>query len=96
MLKWAISVVFLPFENGRPTGEIEDFATGFAGKEEVKAPNEAQFRPTGLAQGADGSLFVSDSEKEESGESIIIDKNCHVWMPQIDHCQPVMTIVVMR
>jgi glucose/arabinose dehydrogenase len=57
------SVVFLPFENGRPTGEIEDFATGFAGKEEVKAPNEAQFRPTGLAQGADGSLFVSDSGK---------------------------------
>lgn len=57
------SVVFLPFENGMPTGEIEEFATGFAGKEEVKAPNEAQFRPTGLAQGPDGSLFVSDSGK---------------------------------
>lgn len=57
------SVVFLPFKDGKPTGEMEEFATGFAGKEEVMAPNEAMFRPTGLAQGPDGSLFICDSVK---------------------------------
>lgn len=57
------SVVFLPFRDGKPTGEIEDFATGFAGTEEVKAPTDAEFRPTGLAQGPDGSLFISDDVK---------------------------------
>ncbi len=57
------SVVFLPFKNGKPTGEIEEFATGFAGKEEIKAVTEAQYRPTGLAQGVDGSLFIVDSLK---------------------------------
>jgi len=57
------SVVFLPFKDGKPTGEIEEFAIGFAGKEEVAAPNEALYRPTGLAQGSDGSLFVSDDVK---------------------------------
>ena len=57
------SVVFLPFKDGKPTGEIEEFATGFAGMEEIKNVNEAAFRPTGLAQGADGSLFISDSLK---------------------------------
>lgn len=57
------SVVFLPFKNGKPTGEIEDFAVGFAGKKKIMAPNEAAYRPTGLAQGKDGSLFVSDDRK---------------------------------
>jgi glucose/arabinose dehydrogenase len=55
------SVVFIPFKNGQPTGEVEEFATGFAGKEEIKAVTEAAYRPTGLAQGPDGSLFISDS-----------------------------------
>lgn len=57
------SVVFIPFKNGKPTGAFEEFATGFAGKEEVKAPTEAKYRPTGLAQGPDGSLFIVDSIK---------------------------------
>ena len=57
------SVVFLPFKNGKPTGEIEEFATGFAGVEEVKSVTDAAYRPTGLAQGPDGSLFVSDDVK---------------------------------
>jgi len=55
------SVVFLPFKDGKPTGEIEDFATGFAGVELVEAPTDAKFRPTGLAIGPDGSLFICDS-----------------------------------
>lgn len=55
------SVVFLPFKDGQPTGDIEEFATGFAGVEEVKGPKDAKHRPTGLAQAKDGSLFVVDS-----------------------------------
>jgi len=57
------SVVFLPFKNGKPTGEIEEFATGFAGVDEVTAPTDAAYRPTGLAQGPEGSLFISDDVK---------------------------------
>lgn len=56
-------VVFIPFVDGKPTGDFEEFATGFAGKEEINAPTEAMYRPTGLAQGPDGSLFIVDSVK---------------------------------
>jgi glucose/arabinose dehydrogenase len=52
------SVVFLPFKDGMPSGEYEVFADGFAG--EKKTPGEAAHRPCGLAQGTDGSLYISD------------------------------------
>lgn len=55
------SVVFLPFKDGKPTGEIEEFATGFAGTDKVESPTDAKYRPTGLAVGPDGSLFICDS-----------------------------------
>jgi glucose/arabinose dehydrogenase len=55
-------VAFVPFKNGLPSGEMEIFADGFAGVKVVKSPNDAVHRPMGLAQGPDGSLFVSDSE----------------------------------
>ena len=55
-------VVFVPFENGRPAGDWRIFADGFAGDGgAVKSPDEAEFRPTGLAIGPDGSLYVADS-----------------------------------
>jgi glucose/arabinose dehydrogenase len=54
-------VVFLSFKNGTPGGEYEVFADGFAGAD--KTPKGATFRPCGLAQGADGSLFISDDQK---------------------------------
>ncbi|HEX3167131.1 MAG TPA: sorbosone dehydrogenase, partial [Chitinophagaceae bacterium] len=54
-------VVFLPFKNGMPSGDYEIFADGFAGK--TKTPQGADFRPCGLAQGPDGSLFISDDQK---------------------------------
>jgi len=53
-------VAFVPFMNGKPSGEWQVFADGFAGLEEVFSPSEAKHRPTGLAQGPDGSLYVSD------------------------------------
>ena len=54
-------VVFVPFKGNYPSGEWEVFADGFAGKEVVMQPHEAEHRPMGLAQGPDGSLYVSDS-----------------------------------
>ena len=54
-------VTFLPFKNGMPSGEFEVFADGFAGTN--KTPKGATFRPCGLAQGPDGSLFICDDQK---------------------------------
>lgn len=54
-------VVFVPFHDGMPSGEWEVFADGFAGVEKVQSPRDARHRPMGLAQGPDGSLFISDS-----------------------------------
>ncbi|HLP74524.1 MAG TPA: PQQ-dependent sugar dehydrogenase [Bacteroidales bacterium] len=56
-------VVFVPFRDGQPAAEWEVFADGFAGVKPIKNMNEIMYRPTGLAQGPDGSLYISDSEK---------------------------------
>lgn len=51
-------VVFVPFQEGRPAAEWETFAEGF--REPGQGPREAEHRPVGLAQGPDGSLYVTD------------------------------------
>lgn len=56
-------VAFVPFKNGKPSGDWEIFADNFAGKSTVTSPGQAQHRPCGLAQGPDGSLYVSDDVK---------------------------------
>ncbi len=56
-------VVFVPWNRGRPQGGWEVFATGFAGRQTVMKPNDATYRPMGLAEGPDGSLYVTDSVK---------------------------------
>jgi len=56
-------VAFVPMADGVPAGEWEIFATGFVGPEPVENPGNAEFRPCGLAQGPDGSLYVSDSQQ---------------------------------
>lgn len=55
------NVTFTPFADGEPSGDFEIFADGFAGKEEIRSPREAEHRPMGLATGPDGSLYISDS-----------------------------------
>lgn len=55
------NVVHVPFEGGEPTGEWSVFAQGFPQGD--VSPRGAAYRPTGLAVGADGSLYVSDSEQ---------------------------------
>jgi mono/diheme cytochrome c family protein len=50
-------------EDGLPSGDWEVFADGFSGMEKVMNPGDAVHRPTGLALGPDGSLYISDSRK---------------------------------
>jgi glucose/arabinose dehydrogenase len=56
-------VAFITFKNGQPSGDMEIFANGFAGVDVITGPNNTRHRPMGLAQGPDGSLYISDSEK---------------------------------
>ena len=52
------NVVFQALAGDHASGQCEIFADGFAGA--VKSPAQAEHRPTGLAVGPDGSLYVSD------------------------------------
>ncbi len=52
------NVVFQSLENGKAAGKCEIFADGFAGAN--KSPGKADHRPSGLALGPDGALYVSD------------------------------------
>jgi glucose/arabinose dehydrogenase/cytochrome c553 len=51
-------VVFQPLKDGKASGSFIVFADGFAGA--VMEPGRAAFRPTGLAMGPDGALYISD------------------------------------
>jgi len=53
-------VVFVPFKDGMPSGKWEVFADGFSGVKGAGSTGRAKHRPCGLAQGPDGSLYVSD------------------------------------
>jgi glucose/arabinose dehydrogenase len=48
-------VIFVPFANGKPSGEAIDVLTGFVDKDD-----KAHGRPVGVAIGKDGSLLVAD------------------------------------
>ncbi|WP_338869279.1 PQQ-dependent sugar dehydrogenase [Spirosoma sp. SC4-14] len=53
-------VAFVPFKNGKPSGNWEIFADNFAGTDLEKPTGPIQHRPCGLAQSPDGSLYVTD------------------------------------
>lgn len=50
-------VIFVPFRNGRPSGEPEDFLTGFIAD---SSKSEVFGRPVGVAEAKDGALLVAD------------------------------------
>jgi glucose/arabinose dehydrogenase len=50
-------VIFIPFKNGKPSGEAEDFLTGFIDNLEKK---KVHGRPVGIVVLPDGSLLVAD------------------------------------
>jgi len=52
------NVVFQPLAHGASSGPYIVFADGFAGA--IKEPGRAKFRPTGLASGPDGALYIDD------------------------------------
>ncbi|GAB3319529.1 sorbosone dehydrogenase family protein [Larkinella ripae] len=71
-------VAFVPFgSDGKPSGKYEVFAENFAGvaeqgqpgtdanagKLDLSSPGDAKHRPMGLAQGPEGSLYITDSVK---------------------------------
>ncbi|MCW5981914.1 MAG: PQQ-dependent sugar dehydrogenase [Bryobacteraceae bacterium] len=51
------NVLFIPFRDGKPTGEVREFLSGF-----MLDPNKTEVwgRPVGLLQLEDGSLLLSD------------------------------------
>lgn len=55
-------VVFVPFKDGKPSGEWQVFADHFASDPlQDNSPANAERRPVGLAVAADGSLYITDS-----------------------------------
>jgi glucose/arabinose dehydrogenase len=70
------NVTFVPFnEKSMPRGEHEVFAGGFAGRDEIRSPGDARFRPCGLAVGSDGSLYVADSAKGRVWRIVFVGKD---------------------
>ncbi|MGU3464412.1 PQQ-dependent sugar dehydrogenase [Methylobacterium sp. C33D] len=49
------TVVYIPFENGRPTGKARDVVTGF-----LTDDGQARGRPVGLAMDGHGALLIAD------------------------------------
>ena len=57
------NVVYVPFTGGEPTtSDYEIFADGFAGQSPLMDRNDATYRPAGIAQGPDGSLYIANDK----------------------------------
>ncbi len=60
-MKKGYLVAFVPFKNGKPSGNWEVFADDFSPTEQGNLV--FKYRPCGLAQGPDGALYVADDVK---------------------------------
>ena len=54
-------VIFVPFENGKPSGPMQDFLTGFIADE---SSSRVYGRPVGVVFTTDGSLLVTDDASD--------------------------------
>ncbi len=55
------NVVFVPFDGALPGPDFEIFAEGFEGADVLENPGAAVHRPTGIAEGVDGELYISST-----------------------------------
>ncbi len=77
-------VGFIPFKEGVPSGKLEIFADGFAGKNVLVDMEEARYRPMGLAQGPDGSLYISESKKGKIWRVFFSGDNLNFGKKELD------------
>ncbi len=80
-------VAFVPFENGKPTGEWEVFADGFAGVDTIVQMKDAKYRPMGLAEGPDGSLYISESKKGKIWRVLYEGDKENYGLPQLSEME---------
>jgi len=59
-LKKGYFVAFVPFKNGKPSGNWEIFADNFAGIDLKNPSGPIQHRPCGVSEGPDGALYICD------------------------------------
>ncbi len=95
-------IAFVPFENGRPSGPFEVFADGFAHVDTIINTSDARYRPMGIAEGPDGSLYFSESEigriwrivfkgdRENFGKQQLAKMEEHKSLPHIKTPDPVL------
>lgn len=57
------NVVFVPMRDGEITGDWEVFIDDFVGPAPVKNPGKAAYRPTGLAEGPDGAIYITEDKQ---------------------------------
>ncbi len=88
-------VAFMPFKDGLPSGPWEVFADGFSFVDTIYNTSDAGYRPMGLAEGPDGSLYISESEygkiwrilykgdRDQFGESHLLAMEARKRLPHI-------------
>lgn len=94
-------IAFVPFKDGAPSGPWEVFANGFAGIDTIRNTSDALYRPMGLAEGPDGSLYISESEKgkiwrimykgdpQQFGPENLAEMETHKQKPNIKDPDPI-------
>lgn len=80
-------VAFVPFEGGKPSERWEIFADGFTGVDTVVNVNDARYRPMGLSEGPDGSLYISESKNGKIWRIIFSGDKTQFGAPQLEEME---------